>query len=91
MTQFLQYFAGSIVLLCVSSTTTTRKTTTIIIIVIIIIIIIMEVTVMIIRLKKLFYLVCFSVEYTSSRILCIARSVKGCLKSSGMRSASYTC
>ena len=90
MTQFLQYFAGSIVLLCVSSTTTTRKTTTIIIIVIIIIII-MEVTVMIIRLKKLFYLVCFSVEYTSSRILCIARSVKGCLKSSGMRSASYTC
>ena len=90
MTQFLQYFAGSIVLLCVRSTTTTRKTTTIIIIVIIIIII-MEVTVMIIRLKKLFYLVCFSVEYTSSRILCIARSVKGCLKSSGMRSASYTC
>ena len=90
MTQFLQYFAGSIVLLCVSSTTTTRKTTTIIIIVIIIIII-MEVTVMIIRLKKLFYLIYFSVEYTSSRILCIARSVKGCLKSSGMRSASYTC
>ena len=90
MTQLLQYFAGSIVLLYVSSTTAT-KTTTIIIIIVIIIITIMEVTVMIIRLKKLFYLVYFSVEYTLSRILCIARSVEDCLKSSGMRSASYTC
>ena len=91
MTQLLQYFAGSIVLLYVSSTTATKTTTIIIIIIVIIIITIMEVTVMIIRLKKLFYLVYFSVEYTLSRILCIARSVEDCLKSSGMRSASYTC